>query len=642
MAESYREDFLATHIDGDNFDPLEDNDEHVGMSSTILNAIAVPPTNITMEDSLSMELMKMSMNDRQTMEEEVHGVHCMCTADETPEYLSEKLREFDIVLSDFKNSEKRLRKMERIRLQREAKGCKEGSDPNTNPEEDVDVLRNVIRITDYMKMVDEEENTECTMETSASRSSLCSITTAFPDGLVGDEKEARKRSCWVNDPDVRLRFLRSELFDAEKAVSRFVVFLDFAQELYGDFIADRPMRLSDINTREEKRAMARIQFHILPFRDRSGRRVFVSVGTCGYDVEPSMRIKILWYMFWIASEDIETQRKGIVIVGWPSDEIISGDSGNIPMSEDESKCSDGEGGNTSVWEQSLRPSIANVEGVYQVKAIDGLPIRIAALHFCIQNRPVYRILNSLFFFALNSSYKLRYKVHIGEPLEIRYKLQGYGIPVDLLPVTHTMTMKRQTHLQWINFRKFIEQIDSGKTKTTSKIKTPLLRDLSDIVECPRSHDVIIGKAKYTNNPGNVFYRSLIEATHDEHMSLSKKEKVEMTWRIVEQMEEKEGRFLEMNKQLKMWVHIKDRNVMRQKVAQSYKEYKRNAHVVRTKRQKEQTQNISVVEKRQKIMIHESTIPERHESACCLPVCAMVSVVGRKDVFSSSPAMFTAM
>ena len=42
------------------------------------------------------------------------------------------------------------------------------------------------------------------------------------------------------------------------------------------------------------------------------------------------------------------------------------------------------------------------------------------------------------------------------------------------------------------------------------------------------------------------------------------------------MEERNGSFLEMNKSLKAWVRIKDRNVMRQKVAQSFKEYKRNA------------------------------------------------------------------
>lgn len=166
-------------------------------------------------------------------------------------------------------------------------------------------------------------------------------------------------------------------------------------------------------------------------------------------------------------------------------------------------------------------------------------------------------------------------------MEIKYELQGYGIPIDSLPLTHTMAIKRQNHTQWIALRKRIECnfSDDGK-KTTSK---PLPIDPNDLVECPRSYDVIIGKAKYNHNPGNVFYRSLIEATHDEHITSAKREKVELTWRIVRQIEERKGRFLERNNSVKAFVHIKDRNVMRQKVAQSFKEYKRNAGVVRSKR-----------------------------------------------------------
>lgn len=597
---------VSGSVTSSNYDPLDDDDDlsRMSMTSTEKNAIAVPRIDQTVEDSLSKELMKLSMNDRQQVEEEVHGVHCMCNFSETPQFLGQKLREFDTELNAIKNSERRRRKRARARKQHQGK--KNGGG-NVSCSDD-DVLRNVIRIREFLKVVDEEDNTECTEESAQSRSSFASITTSFPEDVEVDEGELKKRSCWVNDPDVRLRFLRCELFNTKKAVKRFVTFLDFAQELYGDFIADRPMRLSDMKTREEKRAMANIQFHVLPFRDRSGRRVFVSVGSCGYDVEPLLRIKILWYMIWIASEDIETQRKGLVIIGWPCDEIISGS--NSPMSEDDTRSSDGSamgGIGDSVWERNIRPNIANVEGIYQVKSVDGLPIRIAALHFCIQNRPVYRILNSLFYFTLDSSYKSRYKVHIGEPLEIRYKLQGYGIPVDLLPITHTMTLKRQSHLQWINFRKYVEQGENGSSKASSKnsSRASLNVDPADIVECPRSYDVIIGKAKYTNNPGNVFYRSLIEATHDEHIALSKKDKVEMTWRIVKQMDEINGRFLEMNKQLKVWVHIKDRNVMRQKVAQSYKEYKRNAHVVRTKRQQEQKEKTYCGDKRQRT---DETIP----------------------------------
>lgn len=192
-------------------------------------------------------------------------------------------------------------------------------------------------------------------------------------------------------------------------------------------------------------------------------------------------------------------------------------------------------------------------------------------------------------YLIFSSIVMNLILFTGEPLEIRYKLQGFGIPTDSLPLTHTMAIKRQNHTQWIALRKCIERnqeetsSDDGGGKGKKKTPKPLPCDPDDLVECPRSYDVIIGKAKYQNNPGNVFYRSLIEATHDEHISSSKREKVELTWRIVRQMEERNGRFLEMSKSLKTWVHIKDRNVMRQKVAQSYKEYKRNAGVARSKR-----------------------------------------------------------
>ena len=167
---------------------------------------------------------------------------------------------------------------------------------------------------------------------------------------------------------------------------------------------------------------------------------------------------------------------------------------------------------------------------------------------------------------------------IGESLEIRYSLQGYGIPVDLLPLTHTMTLKRQNHMQWISCRKYIESQEQRKTCSKQEHIDP-----RDLVDCPRSFDVIIGKAKYTNNPGNNFYKSLIEGAHEEHNSLSKREKVEMTWNIVRTIEKRGGRFLEMNKYPKSWVQIKDRTIARSKVAQSFKEYKRNTQSTRTKR-----------------------------------------------------------
>lgn len=229
----------------------------------------------------------------------------------------------------------------------------------------------------------------------------------------------------------------------------------------------------------------------------------------------------------------------------------------------------------------------------------------------------------------------------GEPLEIRYKLQGFGIPVDLLPLTHTLTLKRQNHLQWIAFRKLIEQNQGGNSADDcpGKGKKNLCKAFNihptDLVECPRSYDVIIGKAKYTNNPGNVFYRSLIEATHDEHISACKRDKVELTWRIVRQMEERNGRFLELNKSLKAWVHIRDRNVMRQKVAQSYKEFKRKVSVIRSKRNFQQHGSSKAPIKRQKVGL--PTIFE-NDWFSCIPGMEC----NENNDFAVSKSIFTSM
>jgi hypothetical protein len=293
-------------------------------------------------------------------------------------------------------------------------------------------------------------------------------------------------------------------------------------------------------------------------------------------------------MCWIASEDIESQQKGVLIVAWPSDGV----NNNYTPSDDRASSNESSTDNSdhSVWEETLRPNINNVEGYYQLKVFNALPIRIAAVHFCFADRPIFRIIVTLFYFAAGPHLRTRFKMHMGEPIEIRYELQGYGIPVDLLPLTHTMTLKRNNHLQWIAFRKFIEQQDeqnpnNGYCSSNCKNNSHKLLQIrsENYIECPRSYDVIFGKAKYINNPGNIFYRGLIEDTHNEHISISKGGKVDLTWRTLRQIEGRGGRFLEVSKSQKVWVEILDRDIMRRKIAQSYKEFKRNVAVIRSKR-----------------------------------------------------------
>ncbi len=199
--------------------------------------------------------------------------------------------------------------------------------------------------------------------------------------LLGEnEAQVAKSKCYLNDPDVRLRFLRCEQFDVDKAIERFVNFLEFTAELYGDFVADRPISISDFDPREETALLnSRVQY--LPFRDRSGRRVCCSVGTCNFDLDNDLRFKILIYLHWVVSEDIETQRKGVVFVSWIFD-------------EDETKS----------WETVLRPKMKQKTRSFHVKHWVSVPIRLASLHhYYVQDTLFFRMLYSMYVYHIKEA-----------------------------------------------------------------------------------------------------------------------------------------------------------------------------------------------------------------------------------------------
>jgi hypothetical protein len=191
-----------------------------------------------------------------------------------------------------------------------------------------------------------------------------------------------------------------------------------------------------------------------------------------------------------------------------------------------------------------------------------------------------------------------------------------GIPVDLIPLTFTGVVKTTNHSQWVKFRKKIEHakvqhakekqqhhtimpsslsssaFSSSTCSSTSAMNVSSLsstttpsKEFSQVcslsmierfVECPGSYDVIFRKGKsYGYHLGNsVFFKNLMESTFREYRSYTTQhEKVQLTWRIVhEVVERRKGRFLDWDRSQNMWIHITDKQKMREKVAQSYKVY----------------------------------------------------------------------
>ena len=142
------------------------------------------------------------------------------------------------------------------------------------------------------------------------------------------------------------------------------------------------------------------------------------------------------YLHWIASEDIETQQKGVVLICWPSleSDYTTGISGG-GCREREVNASSSNTEQTSIWDKYFTPDkkeIVENKGYdvslsYHKKSFL-TPIRFSSVHFCGQNIPALRLISSIFYFGLpnNIDLKSRYKSHFGEPIELRYQLQGYG------------------------------------------------------------------------------------------------------------------------------------------------------------------------------------------------------------------------
>lgn len=474
------------------------------MSSTELLEL---PDNFSVDTDLSKELSNISFKDRVAIEEEVHGVRCGATK-ETAQLLAESLRSFDDKVNAIKD------------------------EAEARPEEDYrdlrKKLRNIVRT-----------------------SSLPKVEKVLPNGTLNSVKS----KCYINDDKIRLRFLRSECFDVEKAVARFVHFLDYNSDLFGDFVCERQIGLSDICSSDQEATFKASRCQYLPFRDRSGRRVLAGVGSTNFNFPVIVRCRILMLLHWVVSEDIETQRKGIVILLWPCDE----DRG------------------WAYW-QSLKMSLTKENAQHQQRTIKAMPVRTASIQMYCEDKPFFHALSAMYVcYAISPERKRMYKAHFGETTELLYKASSYGIPSELIPISYTGAVKFGNQIAMMNFLKTRKQniIDGGE-------------DSEEIVYCPRSFDVVLRKGTtFRNNPGNTYYRDLIEKYSQKHTNGCKKVKVDITLQVMTEIEKKDGRFLEWSVEKQLWLVIKDRKRVRPKVAAAFKQYERQRKKLQLRQERKQ-------------------------------------------------------
>jgi len=249
--------------------------------------------------------------------------------------------------------------------------------------------------------------------------------------------------------------------------------------------------------------------------------------------------KSFFYTLWAAGEDIDTQRKGLVVLVW--------------------------------FEKNFNAVASNRLSAYapmRVRASDLCTVRGASVHLCVPDTTTFRFVAATMKLRLGNPGRLKLKHHYGESVELLYKLQSYGIPTEHIPISFSGTIKTGYLKQWIRAREAQE----------STIYLELGNDLRGIIECPLMSDVLFRQGiSLIANPGNATVRRLIEVMHEqqevEFKNQVKLKRREMVLDIIEEVS-KTSRFLSWNDG-GWWSIIQDREQLILKIEYLIKEVRKS-------------------------------------------------------------------
>jgi hypothetical protein len=341
-----------------------------------------------------------------------------------------------------------------------------------------------------------------------------------------------KGRSFVNSKEFRLRFLRFELFDIQRSGIRMLKWLELALSIFGSVALERPICMSDFSSHEQK-IFRKGYIQVLPVRAfGTGRRIICisPYDEDWYTISKQLILKIVMYTFWIIGNDIDTQRKGVVLILMFDSSFSQIRKGVILPSDQWLLC-----------------------------------VRMSAIHVCSPDTPYYRLRRSLVTMAIGSENRSRLKLHLGTSVELRYKLQVYGIPIECIPLTYTGKIKLSHIRQWIRLRNMIEDQEE-LIAADSNSNTNITNNDNIVVEAPYLNDVLFKQGNsFTSHPGNNTLRTLIESKvkqfvgiencnpHQAVIKLSRRK--ELLQEIMVEIEDKHhGRFLYWHKSNDMTDH----------------------------------------------------------------------------------------
>lgn len=260
----------------------------------------------------------------------------------------------------------------------------------------------------------------------------------------------------------------------------------------------------------------------------------------------------------VLAEDEETQRKGHVVV-----------------------CRQEKSSFDKISSRTFRNSIGDV--------VKYSPVRFAAVHIVLPDDPIVNMIRPVITMLIQGqNERVRTKFYTGFSTETRYQLMSFGIPIQELPVSSTLTIKTKNHNQWIKCRIAIENARAEG------------RDTSGWITQPGIHDILFSPGGNPNNQGNLQFRQMMDARLDEYFSTSKrKPKKDIRDKIIAAARVNGGRFLELNRNGGWWEEINSPATVDEKVSVYFYNEKKKGDAM-GRRQNEACVSVHFGAKRQRV------------------------------------------
>lgn len=248
------------------------------------------------------------------------------------------------------------------------------------------------------------------------------------------------------------------------------------------------------------------------------------------------------------ARDVETQKKGIVYVGYQ-------------LGDEPQQC---EHFQTMKLASNVRSAV---------------PDRIVGAHFCYNHKSVEKFATGIALY-LHKDGRHRFRTHFGDLSSIQFELQTYGIPAQDGPMQLDGTWSTEWHLEWISMQQQFEASQAAanipEPAASSSVEAPPHRPLESRITVPSRFDVLFGKSKKEReSTGNLRALHLVDLNQDKYEAANKFEKTEVAEKLVNIIHESGGRFL--RKDATGWVEV-DHEAAREKVSHFFRQNR-----VKTKR-----------------------------------------------------------